>query len=247
MRALGAGCGDLRRRSDEFDTDLYVAALLNLGAAVAARHRGDPASNQERAIRLQRNVLELTSKEQDGRSWAMAHTNLGLNLLQREHVVEDAEQDEEEAQLQTQASLAEAITHFEQALTWRSFERDPVDWAYPQLNLALAYARRGDGERRADLLQAINHGGDAIRGFEAGARPSQRAQALGNRAAAQTDLALLVETEPSERDTLLAAAEHDAREAVAVVGEDARGVEAGRHWGHRGGSLQPTGAIRLTS
>ena len=159
--------------------------------------------------------------ETDGREWAMAHTNLGLHLLERPHAESDG-------------SLEAAIGHFEQALRWRSFERDPADWAYTQVNLALAYARRSTGDRPADLRRAVHHGSEAERGFAAANDAPHGAQALANRAIAQTDLALLDGTAADERALLLERARHDARAAIAMLGDNAAGVDAGRRWAQLG-------------
>ena len=190
---------------------------MNLGAAVAARERGDRPANQERAIKLHREVLSIVSKEEDGRAWAMGKTNLALSLLNREHFGERATLDPAELQRRAGETVEEAIGHLRDALTWRSFERDPADWAYTHINLALAYTRRTAGDRRANLAKAIDHGTEAMRGFRAAESHAHCAQAQGNRASARTDLALLDDIPPDEREQLLDAAECDAREALESI------------------------------
>lgn len=200
--------------------DTHVQALTNLGAAMAARHHGDPASNQERAIALNQQALELVTKEDNGHWWALAHTNLGHNLVERERSDEDEEQ--------TRDRLVQAIGHFDEALTWRSFERDPGDYAYTQVNLALALMRLGG---RDDLQRAVHHGGEAVRGFGAVDKPALAAHALGNLGSARLQLAQLKETSDEERTHLLEQAERDTRTAIDLGGgADARGIAAGRRW-----------------
>lgn len=218
------------RYPDSVEHGLRVHILMNLGAGSGDRRRGDPAANLERAISLQRQALDLLSQEEDGSLRAIAHTNLGLNLLEREKFVSGADDDTTEAKRRAYAALSEAIDNFEQALTWRSFARDPLDWAYTQINLAVAHQRWRGEDRRAGLLRAIDHGGEAIRGFKAAQDAEVGAWALGNRAIARINLAVLHDTSRADRDDLLAAAEKDARTAIAMIGEDARGVDAGQRW-----------------
>ena len=213
------------------NSDHYAQVLLNLGATLGARLQGDPAANHARAIRLQRRVLEMVSMEGDGHTWAMAHTNLGLNLLESERITELSVNDKLERATDVAPDvLGEAIHHFEQALRWRSFEREPLDWAYTQLNLALAYFRSNGHDQRRNLRRAIEHAGEAVRGFAAAGDVNRRAQALGNRASARVALARLDDTGHGERAVLLDDAERDAREAVASPEQDTRGVEFGRRW-----------------
>ena len=218
----------MERDLDSVSREMYVDALLELGAVMGERRAGDHALNQDRATALQRQVLEHTTREQNGRVWAMAHTNLGLSLLEREHVAESNVEDQDEVRARQQSWLNEAIWHFEQALAYRSFERDPFDWAHTQINLGLAYTRRHDGGRRENLHRAVEHYGRALRGFEG--HPAHGSQALGNRASARLDIAMLEDTSAEERTELLTAAAADARRAIHMVGAEGSGVTAGRRW-----------------
>jgi CHAT domain-containing protein/tetratricopeptide (TPR) repeat protein len=212
------------------DKRLRVQALLNLGAAVGGRGRGDPAANQERSVALTREVLRLVTIDEDGATWATAHTNLGLSLVERERVRIASAYDPiaDHAIHRKREPLIEAIQHFEKALIWRSFERDPRDYAYTQANLALAYSRLGE---RGDLQRAIEHGSEAIRGFAAANDRKHVAQALGNRGNARLTLALLKDTSTKQRSMFLSDAEQDNREAIAAGGgEGASGLAAGRRW-----------------
>lgn len=215
-------------RSDE---GLELETLLNLGAAVAGRVHGDLAANQELAIALAQEVIDRTSPQSDRRAWAIAHTNLGHSLLVREQVVEEFDVDEDEAQAFATEQLTQAIAHLEEALRWRSFDADPLDWAYTQINLGLAFERRADPPE-ADLTLAIEHFGESIRGFGASGETSHQAQALGNRAAAARRLAAL--QVPADRhEALLRQAEVDSAAAIDLTGRDTPGTDAGRRWSQR--------------
>jgi CHAT domain-containing protein/tetratricopeptide (TPR) repeat protein len=218
----------IERDLESASREMYVDALLGLGAVMSERQGGDHALNQERATALQRRVLERTTREQNGRVWAMAHTNLGLSLLEREHVAQSDTEDQDQILRRQQSWLNEAIWHFEQALTYRSLERDPFDWAHTQINLGLAYTRLDDGRRRENLHRGVEHYGRALRGFEG--HPAHGSQALGNRAGARLDIAMLEDTPAKERTGLLSAAAADARDAIDMVGADSRGIAAGRRW-----------------
>ncbi|HTA97818.1 MAG TPA: CHAT domain-containing protein [Solirubrobacteraceae bacterium] len=205
---------------------------------MGARHAGDPAVNQERATALQRRVLEHTTREENGRIWATAHTNLGLSLLEREHVAQSSTEGADQIRARQQSWLAEAIRHFEQALTYRSFERDPHDWAHTQVNLGLAYTRLDDGHRRTNLHRAVDHYTRGLRGFEG--HTALYSQALGNRASARLDIALLENTPAQEREELLRTAAADARAAINTIGVEGHSVAAGRRWWQLGRVLAAT-------
>src|SRR5574341_117830 len=113
------------------DRLLRARVLIQLGYALSARLRGDPVINQEQAIVLYRQVLGLITMKDDGHLWAVAQTNLGLNLLEGVHARrpnEPAWERDPEAP-ERLAQIDAAIDHFHAALKWRSFERDPRDWA----------------------------------------------------------------------------------------------------------------------
>ncbi len=233
----------LERHPESAPREMYIDALLELGAVMGERHAGDHAVNQERATALQRQVLEHTTREQNGRVWAMAHTNLGLSLLGREHVAQSDIEDQDQIRARQQSWLTEAIWHFEQALTYRSIERDPFDWAHTEINLGVAYSRLPEGRRRDNLHQAMEHYGRALRGFEG--HPSHCAQALGNRANARLEIAMLKDTPAQDRGELLSAAADDAHAAINTVGAEGRGVAAGRRWWQLGRVLAATETLTV--
>ncbi len=232
------------------DEVVELETILNLGAAVAGRVHGDPAANQELAIALAQEVIDRTSPQSDRRAWAIAHTNLGHSLLVREQVVEEFDVDEDEAQAFATEQLTDAIAHFEEALKWRSFDADPLGWAYTQINLGLAFERRADPPE-PDLRRAIDHFGESIRGFGASGEADHQAQALGNRAAAARRLAAL-RGASNERGALLRQADADSAAAIDLTGRDTPGTDAGRRWSQRahvladlhGHSAESTAAFR---
>src|SRR5579884_997497 len=218
------------RHPDLLEDRLRSDAILNLAAAFAARGRGDPAANQERALALQREALTMISPDTDGRRWAMVQTNLGLSLIERARALDQRLQNQDDVAQRSRTMIAEAVEHFEAALTWRSFERDPRDWGYTQINLALAYSRGFGNDRRKELRRAIDHLGEAIRGFGAAGDAELLAHALANRANAFVDLAAVQDGQDVEPEPLLEAAEGDVRNAIDAVGDRSGGLTSGRHW-----------------
>lgn len=218
------------RHRDQIDQRLRADATLNLAAAVGARGLGDPAANQERALALQRETLTLISRDRDARRWAMVQTNLGLSLIERARSLERRLHPDDDAEQRGYAMIAEAVEHFEAALTWRSFEQDPRDWGFTQINLALAYSRGLGGDRHEELRRAIEHLSDAIKGFDATGDRVSLAQAMANRANALVDLATVGGRNGPGPEQLLAGAEEDARKAIETIGEHSRGLSAGRCW-----------------
>src|SRR5664280_1008733 len=105
--------------------------------------------------------------ESDGDTWAMTHTNLGLALLECARFKSGSEfvwQDGGETE-SADAYVAEAISHFDIALRWRSYERDTGDWAYTQANLGVAYRQLITGDVRHNVRRALEHYLEAERGY----------------------------------------------------------------------------------
>ena len=186
----------------------------------------------ERALALQRETLTLISRDRDARRWAMVQTNLGLSLIERARSLERRLHPDDDAEQRGYAMIAEAVEHFEAALTWRSFEQDPRDWGFTQINLALAYSRYG-GDRHEEVRRAIEHLSDAIKGFDATGDRVSLAQAMANRANALVDLATVGGRNGPGPEQLLAGAEEDARKAIETIGEHRGGLSAGRCWSAR--------------
>jgi CHAT domain-containing protein/tetratricopeptide (TPR) repeat protein len=232
-------------RANANDRLFRVGALTNLGFAFSVRPHGDPLVNQEQAIALYRQVLGLITMDDDGYSWALAQTNLGLSLLERAHerrLDEPAWEGGPEPPARV-AEIDEAIDHFHAALRWRSFERDPGDWAFTQANLGLAFSRRPGGNRAANLRRSLEHYEHAERGFAAAGDRMNHAQVLHNLSSEKLVLAHLEATPEDERQELLRAAVDNARASVSERTLDEAPVDAGRAWRQLGESLRAVGDV----
>jgi CHAT domain-containing protein/tetratricopeptide (TPR) repeat protein len=220
-----------------------ASAHMNLGVALGSRLRGDPQANQLRAIESYRRTLELVSMDIDGGLWAMTHTNLGLSLLNLALEIEPGFRPSRDEQVRRQNALVdEAIDHFSAALEWRSFERDPDDWAYTQINLGLAYRRYADGDERANLDRAIEHYREAERGFLTSQNTVRRAGALHNLAAAELGLARLEPTSTADCRRLLSEAEAHVRLAVDLFRAAGLPLDTGRALSLLGDVLRANGS-----
>jgi len=194
IEVIDAGVEDPAER--DAMRDERVRALLNMGAAYSRRYRGDPVANHDRGCQLAREVLQEVSRESDSRVWAMASTNLGMSLTHRARM-----RDPEDSARQRE--LDEAL------------EVDPLDWAFTQTGLGLAYGYRSD-DRRADVLAAIDHHRQAARGMRAAGESALEAQAWHNVASETLALARLDDTSEAERAELTSAAIEAGRRALAL-------------------------------
>jgi CHAT domain-containing protein len=213
-----------------------LRALLNQGAAFARRHRGDPAANHERACALQREVLREVSLESDPRMWAMASTNLGMSLVHRA-----MQRDEDEPA--RQAEIREAVERFEDALRWRSFERDPLDWSFTQMGLGLAFGHRHGPDRRVDVQAAIEHHRAAAHGLQAAGEQELEAQAWHNVASETVVLAQLEGTSESEWSALLDEAAEACRRSLALRPMERDPIGAGATRGILAQTLELAGDV----
>ena len=233
------------RDSAEGPNELRRTLLVNLGSVMGDRRRGDRAANLERAIAVQRRALPLTNRTAEPDEWALLHTNLALTLLKREAVamsIEDSDVDV--ARSRRVQDVHDAVHSLRSALTVRTFERNPGDWAFTQLNLGVAMTHNEEGERHDALILAQRYFEEAVRGFSAAGDRQFQAKALGNLATAKAELADLPGCPPSERGPLLAAAEEDAREAIRRIGEDTHSIDAGGLW-LRLGNVQKRTSIAI--
>lgn len=205
-----------------------AAVVTNLGYAFSDRLYGDPLANQDRAIAHYRQVLELVTIDSDGNSWAIAHTNLGLGLLERARLEQASEFDWRgvvDTAVEEQ-DITLAIDHFEQALRWRSFERDPRDWAFTEVNLGLAYSRRRGGAD--DINRALTHYQAAERGYAAAGDQLNHAQVLHNIAGAKADLARITEGNEKAHRLLLGEAIDACRRSLVERPISEVPIDAGR-------------------
>ncbi len=209
------------RHPDVGDEQDRRQTLANLAIALSERMRFDPVGNQERAIAIHRRLLSDVTIDTDGDLWAKAHTHLATNLLDRAIATTDHQKGEIATGL-----LLEILDHYHQALEWRSFERDPLDWAYTQMHLGRAHAEGG-----GNLDAAIEHYTNAVRGFEAAGEDMLRAQAIGDRASTRIALAQTDGIPPQAQANLLAVAEAETRAQLDVLSKGAsHGVAHGAAW-----------------
>jgi CHAT domain-containing protein/tetratricopeptide (TPR) repeat protein len=110
------------------DGDTRAGVLMDLGLALGERVVGDHAENLDGAVDALDSALGLLSEASGPWRWAIMRTNLAWALLRRERG--DRLDD-----------LQRAERLCEEALDYRSLERDPEDWAHTQLNLGEVRAR----------------------------------------------------------------------------------------------------------
>lgn len=214
------------------ERSVRAQALTNLGAAYGARLRGDYLANQDRAIGCLRSALEFMTLGEDGRAWAMAQTNLGLALLQRAaermNVPTAPRGNTEDESEHAANEIEEAIECFTGALRWRTFERDPMDWAYTQINLGLAFSRRRVGRRKENEKEAVKRYQLSAEGFAAARQPELFANALHNLSSARLVLARLHRVRRRHKAKLLDQAARDSYAALEANPLSSSPIEAGR-------------------
>jgi CHAT domain-containing protein len=200
---------------------MRARVLLSLGAAYSRRFRGDHIVNQEHAVALQREALELLTFDSDPVAYAMASTNLGVSLVTRA-------MERPRDSLERRSEIVEALRSFDDALRWRSFERDPLDWAYTQIGLGIAYDNLHGHDRVAELRRAAHHQREAARGMNAAGRPMLEAQAWHNVAAVLN--AIAAEVSDEERPPLLRDALEAGNRSLALRPVTYDPVGAGSTW-----------------
>ena len=191
-----------------------IALLMNIGSGHFNRLKGDPAANLANANRFLSEAMELLTQIEDPDTKAMAQTNMALFLTERAAA----------------GDFDQARDLLQQALTRRSFQRDPRDWAFTQLNLATAYSQAEDGERSSNLQRAITHSEQARIGASAAEDKDILAQAEFNLAAQRHHLALLPDTLPDAKVRLLNDAETNCFEAVRLSPLSVSPVRFGSAW-----------------
>ena len=187
----------------------------NLSAAYGWRSRGDPTWNLTQGITHLSSALDGFPRDIDPDSWAMAHTNLALFMVYRGEAGDH--------------DLARE--HLELALTYRSFQRNPRDWAYTQLNLAVAYSRAESGDRRANVQKAIRCSAKARYAARAAEDVPILGQAEYNLASQQYRLARMADTMPADRLRFLDRAEVSATESARLSSTAESPGRHGRAWG----------------
>jgi CHAT domain-containing protein/tetratricopeptide (TPR) repeat protein len=221
-----------------------AGALTNLAAALAARVRGDPVVNQERAIDFNSQALALLTPDLDANGWAMTHTNLGLSLLELVNLRathEPLDETDSADQAERNQLIGLAIDHFRAALRVRTREKDPLGWAFTEINLGVAYSRRRGRLRGLWLLRALRHYRRSAAGFLDARAVVQRALALQDCAAVQFDLATLLGAETRRGRRMLRDARETAETALSERSIEDSPIDAGRNWKLLGDILSALG------
>ena len=129
---------------------------MHLAFAYSDRLRGDLADNAEVAVELLRLAVAEVAGADVPDLAAMVDTNLAFGLMRR-------------LRGERVDNLREAVDACERALSHRSLERDPVDWAYSQLNLGdaldqleLTQGARGVSDRAKEPYEAVVRATEAI-------------------------------------------------------------------------------------
>ncbi|MXY45096.1 MAG: CHAT domain-containing protein [Dehalococcoidia bacterium] len=196
------------------DPPRRLATATNLSAAFGMRPLGDPAWNLSQGIAYLTEALDRFPPTLDLDSWAMAHTDLALLLVNRGQ----------------SGDYDQARHHLELALTHRSLHRDPQDWAFTQLNLAVAYSRTDTGDGQANLRKAIWHSARGRYGARSAGDVPLLAQAEHNLAAQQFQLSRMTDSTPAHRSRLLDRAEASALESARLSPADQSPLRFGHAW-----------------
>ena len=204
----------LEQHPEVDDPQRRLATATNLSAAFGMRPLGDPAWNLSQGITHLTEALDRFPPAIDLDSWAMAQTDLALLLVNRGQA----------------GDYDQARHHLELALTHRSFQRNPRDWAFTQLNLAVAYSRTDSGDRRANLRKAIWHSAKGRYAARSAGDVPLLAQAEHNLSAEQYQLSQLADTAQGDRSTLLGRAEASALESARLSPADHSPVRFGHAW-----------------
>ena len=193
---------------------LRLQIATNLAMAFEMRPRGDPVWNLTRGITYLKGALDRFPPAVDLDSWAMAQTNLAVLMINRREV----------------GDHDRAREHLELSLTHRSFERDPHDWAYTQLNLALSYSRAESGDQRANVETAIGHAAKARDAARLTDDIPLLTYAEHNLAVEQYRLSQMATTTSARRAMLLDRAEASATEVARLSSAVESPLRYGRAW-----------------
>jgi tetratricopeptide (TPR) repeat protein len=136
------------------DDERFATLAANQGVRLGARKHGDQAVNREQADELLREAIRRLEPKGPSEMLARCQTNLAFNLQQRERG-------------DRLKNLREAKELCEAALTFRSLDVDPSNWAYTKLNLGsvlddLAFAGEADVEEAIGHLEGVIAARDRI-------------------------------------------------------------------------------------
>jgi len=191
-----------------------LQVATNLSGALRMRSRGDPTLNLAQGISYLTDALDQFPRDLDRDNWALAQTNLALLLVDRGQA----------------GDHDRAREHLKLALTHRSRKRNPRDWAYTQLNLAVALSHCESGDRRANLRRAIRHSTKARNAARSTSDIRLLAQAEHNLASEQFELFQMGGLGLRSQSRLLQRAEASATEAVGLSAAAGSQHQHGRAW-----------------
>jgi CHAT domain-containing protein/DUF2075 family protein len=139
----------------------------NLAIAYSNRIRGEKADNIERAIRYDKNALEVYRRETFPQYWAMTQNNLGEAYRKR---IRGEKAD----------NIESAIGFYTATLEIYSRASFPDQWAVTQNNLALAYSDKIRGEKAENIEMALRCYKDALEVLSREAFPQDWATTQNN-------------------------------------------------------------------
>lgn len=145
---LDAAIADFHAATIRASDDGHRAmVLMHAGIAFRERVRGDRSRNNEQAVELLREGLDLLDDSAPPELWAIFRTNLASTLLAYEG-------DGRIERLREAAELCRA------ALGYRTPEREPIDWAYTQINYGfvlqdLAALGEGDAGKAKEVFSEV--------------------------------------------------------------------------------------------
>ncbi|WP_071925411.1 CHAT domain-containing protein [Picosynechococcus sp. PCC 7117] len=155
----------------------YTVALEGLFWGIASwaslsQHKG--ANYQNKSIDCYKKSLKIFVRTKSLKISGTIHCRLALAYKNR-------------IEGERRENLELAIYHYQQALTVRTKEAYPEDWARTQNNLASAYSDRIEGERRENLELAIYHYQQALTVYTKEAYPEDWARTQNNLASAYSN------------------------------------------------------------
>ena len=200
----------------EFDyrPALRLEIAMNMGMAFRERPLGDPIWNLTQGITYLEDALERFPPDTDLDTWAMALTNLAVLLIDRGQP----------------GDYDLARVHLEQSLTHRSFDRNPHDWAYTQLNLGFSYSHSDSGDPRVNLEKALDHTAKARHASRLTGDIPLIAYAELNLAIDQYRLSQMDGNTTAEKSVILGRAEASATEAIRLSSANESPLRYGRAW-----------------
>jgi hypothetical protein len=138
----------------------------NLGNFYANRHRQGEESNVTLALHHYEAALQYYQRDRFPDDWARNQFNIGHLFLKLPNGV-----------LFQSDDIETAIRYLERSIEVRTEARAPDLWAMTKLNLALAYARKMQGDPEDNSIESLRHARDALRVFQRARHPLRWANA----------------------------------------------------------------------